>query len=512
MRAMRVLFRGDGGGPLGVGHLVRTLALVEELRRRGHDALLAGHVEGDLARRLLEAADVPVLAMPPARPGDGLEAVAALLEEHPAQVLHVDHYDLAPLPAGGHLPGGTLLSSMEEGSFGRRRADVVIDPTVGAQRQDRPDDGSAWVLRGSEFAAIRRSVRDQRRVRPGEQPEQAGRVLVQMGGTDPLGLTPLVVRALARTGLPLQVSVVVRRDHVAQVREAAGAAAHLDLDLHEPGADATALLGSHDLVVSAAGTTVWELCCVGAPMALVQAVDNQQDGYARVVAAGAATGLGGPQDAADAERTGRALRELLLDRQARQAMATAAAGLVDGLGAWRIVGAWEHALVRPAPVPPVLPEGWTVRAASRDDAELLWEWRRHVDAHSSRSGRTVTRAEHESWLVSSLGRRDRVLLLVSDAVGDVGTVRWDEHAPGDWEVSITVAPSRRGQGLARSLLAAGEVELTRGREVTAYLAVVHEDNEPSRRLFDAAGYLPDLPPDEDGFARFRRPGPGRVTR
>jgi len=505
---MRVLIRCDGGGPLGVGHLVRSLALVEELRRRGHDALVAGHLEGDLARRLLEAADVPLLAMPPARPGDEVAAAVALLADHPAEVLHVDHYDLQPLPAGVRLPGGALLSSMEEGSFGRRSADVVVDPTLGAQREDRPDDGSARVLRGSGFAAVRQRVRDQRRVAPGEQPERARRVLVQMGGTDPLGLTPLVVRALGRTGLPLEVSVVIRRDRAAQVREAADAAPRLALDLHEPAADVTALLGSHDLVVSAAGTTVWELCCVGAPMALVQAVANQQDGYARVVAAGAATGLGGPPDVADAERAGQVLRELLLDQQGRQAMAASAAGIVDGLGAWRIVGAWEHALVHPAPAPPVVPEGWIVRSASRDDAELLWEWRRHVDAHSSRSGRTVTRAEHESWLASSLGRRDRVLLLVSDAVGDVGTVRWDELAPGDWEVSITVAPSRRGQGLARGLLGAGEAELTRGREVTAYLAVVHEDNEPSRRLFDAAGYLPDQPRDEDGFARFRRPGPG----
>jgi GNAT superfamily N-acetyltransferase len=105
-----------------------------------------------------------------------------------------------------------------------------------------------------------------------------------------------------------------------------------------------------------------------------------------------------------------------------------------------------------------------------------------------------------------------VLLMAEDAVGAVGavgTVRWDLVTGSEWEVSITVAPQRRGQSLARSLLRAGEVALSerarsRGADVSAYLAVVHLDNAGSVRLFETSGYVPDLPPDPRGFMRYRK--------
>jgi ribosomal protein S18 acetylase RimI-like enzyme len=105
----------------------------------------------------------------------------------------------------------------------------------------------------------------------------------------------------------------------------------------------------------------------------------------------------------------------------------------------------------------------------------------------------------------------------------VGTVRWDlvrdgeaENEAGDeWEVSITVAPERRGQSLARSLLRAAELALSEttrasGADVSAYRAVVHVDNGASVRLFESSGYLPDLPPDPKGFMRFRKNARGTL--
>lgn len=76
-------------------------------------------------------------------------------------------------------------------------------------------------------------------------------------------------------------------------------------------------------------------------------------------------------------------------------------------------------------------------------------------------------------------------------------------------MSITVAPERRGQGLAARLLAAGEVALLgeRAEAPTVLLAAVHRDNEASRRLFRRSGYLPDSPPDADGFARLVKLAP-----
>jgi RimJ/RimL family protein N-acetyltransferase len=144
------------------------------------------------------------------------------------------------------------------------------------------------------------------------------------------------------------------------------------------------------------------------------------------------------------------------------------------------------------------------------DAERLLQWRNDPATRAgSRSSGEVPWDDHLRWLNASLAGTDRLLLVVEDPVGSVGTVRWDRLSELEWEVSITVAPQRRGQSLARPALRAAELALlevtrSRGAAVSAYLAEVHVDNDASMRLFESSGYLPDLPPDPRGFMRYRK--------
>ncbi|MGN6637175.1 MAG: bifunctional UDP-2,4-diacetamido-2,4,6-trideoxy-beta-L-altropyranose hydrolase/GNAT family N-acetyltransferase, partial [Oryzihumus sp.] len=158
---MRVLIRCDGGGEQGVGHVIRSLALAEEAAARGHDVLVAGAFEGDFVRRQLDAAPVTVLALPPHTRAEGIDSPLPLLQEHPVDVLHVDHSEVHGALAHGlraGMPDGVLLSNVEDGDFGRRPAHLVVDPTWGSEGAPRPVDGSRWLLRGAEYAAMRRQV------------------------------------------------------------------------------------------------------------------------------------------------------------------------------------------------------------------------------------------------------------------------------------------------------------------------------------------------------------------
>jgi GNAT superfamily N-acetyltransferase len=337
-----------------------------------------------------------------------------------------------------------------------------------------------------------------------------------MGGTDPVGLAPRAVDLLARTGLALEVTAIAVGENAERAR-AAAQGSRLSLTVLAPVDDLAAMMSAHDLVISAAGTSIWELCCIAVPAAAVWVVDNQRDGYDRVVAAGAAIGLGGPELGVG-EHAVDLLREALTDPQVRTGLARAGRQVVDGLGAWRVVRMWEQALsVRS--LPPVDAAGLVARPANLQDSRQLWQWRNDPATRAgSRSSAEVSWDDHRRWFAASLARTDRVLLIVQDEAGPVGTVRWDLRSEGEWEVSITVSPRRRGQHLARPLLRTAEVALS-GRTdeaarsgvtlsgvtaVRAYLAVVHIDNEPSMRLFETSAYVPDLPPDQRGFMRFRK--------
>jgi spore coat polysaccharide biosynthesis predicted glycosyltransferase SpsG/GNAT superfamily N-acetyltransferase len=531
---VRIVLRCDGGGSLGVGHVMRSLALAEAAVAAGHEVVLAGHFEGPFLAGQLASAPVEVVQLGVPVAGADPQPLIDLVGRLRPDVLHVDSYDASGQAVVSDLAfDNVILSNMEDGTFGRRPADVVVDPTFGAELSARPDDGSTWLLRGSRYTPLRQRVLDASR-RDVTAGEVARTVLVVMGGTDPVGLAPPVVGLLARTGLALEVTVIAVDENADRVR-AAARGSRLSLTVLAPVDDLAALMSGQDLVISAAGTTVWELCCIGVPMALVWAVDNQREGYDRVVAAGAAVGLGGPElggpDRGGDESAVGLLKTALRDSQVRADLVLAGRGIVDGLGAWRVVRTCEQALGLGRPARPVADAGLVARPATLEDARRLWEWRNDPGTRAgSRNAEIVPWLEHLAWLESSLTREGRVLLLMEDPAGPVGTVRWDlrqerkgegEH---EWEVSITVAPDLRGQSLARPMLRAAEAALlkvtlpdvalsevarSRGTDVTAYLAVVHVDNRASVRLFETSGYVPDLPPDPRGFMRFRKAA--RVT-
>jgi RimJ/RimL family protein N-acetyltransferase len=332
--------------------------------------------------------------------------------------------------------------------------------------------------------------------------DDAGRVLVVLGGTDALGVTGELFGVLARTGRPLQVTAVAQPDAGDDLRGRASDLG-LDVDLVAPQSDLTDLMLASDLTISAAGTTVWELLCLGVPAALVCVADNQRPGYERVLTRRAAVGLGDAGRGLDLDRAAATLREVLDEAGLRRGLAAAGRRLVDGRGAWRVVGAWEQ-LTATGPV--VVPPPVDVRLASAEDADLLRRWRDDPATRAaSRSAATVDPDAHQSWLAQVLVDRDRHLLVGSDGQGDVGTVRWDRVDDGEWEVNITVAPGRRGGGLAGRLLASAEGWLADREPATStMLAAIRAENEPSMRLFRSARYLPDLPPDAEGFLRLVR--------
>lgn len=139
------------------------------------------------------------------------------------------------------------------------------------------------------------------------------------------------------------------------------------------------------------------------------------------------------------------------------------------------------------------------RQATAADSALLLEWRNDpVTRQWSIDRSAVAPADHERWLASVLADPGRHLLVV-EAPTPVGVVRFDSCGEGEFEVSITVAPSARGRGIARPVLTAGHEWLRGEAGPTRVLARVRTGNAASWRLFEGAGYTPVSSDDEFGL-------------
>lgn len=481
----RVVLHCNCGPEYGMGHLMRTIAIAADARQRGWEIDLVGDLDDAgiaIARRMLGEVEVVALR------GSPLAAELSARAQR-AAVIHLDSY--WPVPDLSRT--GALISNMQDGPYGVRSADLAIDANLGAERWFAQPDRSGVRLAGIDLAVIRRQVLDQRgsASRGGTRP----RVLLVMGGTDPLGLSARVIRGLGEISAPLDLTVIDPRERP-DVLSAAATSPHL-VDVHGFVEDLPALARHHDLVITAAGTSVWDFACMGLPMALVCAVDNQRAGYREVIGRKLAIGLGEPPHPDLEARIGSLSAVLGADADlASQAQSLMRA--VDGLGTWRIVSAWDQLIRVPLSQRETTAE-LTARLASLDDASLLFEWRNDPQTRSnSRSRGALVWSDHRSWMERSLADPDRRLLIVESEGVPVATCRWDRLTSMDWEVSITMAPAARGRGLALSVLEAATEALDADAPVRM-MAVVHTDNLASQRLFERAGYLPHLPPDDQGF-------------
>lgn len=144
--------------------------------------------------------------------------------------------------------------------------------------------------------------------------------------------------------------------------------------------------------------------------------------------------------------------------------------------------------------------GLVARAAAAPDADLLLRWRNDAETRAwSRSSAPVAPDRHAAWLTAVLADPVRHLWVLEQDGEPVATVRHDRIRQGRYEVNVTVAPHRRGEGLAtKALAAAGEALAQQDPSPHVIEAHVLPDNTASLAVFGAAGYR-RAGDDEDGL-------------
>jgi spore coat polysaccharide biosynthesis predicted glycosyltransferase SpsG len=337
---LRIAMRCDAGQVTGVGHLVRSVALAEEFRARGAEVTFLSNLDNvPWAEKQLADRGLPV-QLGPTTPGELLRAVGAL----GADAVVVDSYELDPACGVALRGAGVPVAAIVDGDIRGQVADLYIDQNLDAELLPVVLPDGARRLAGLRYALLRDSVRQLRPAAPARAPRaEPPRVLCFFGGTDAYGAAPVLTRLLVATNAPFEAIVVAGRPQLRAELAALAPGPEQSIAVIDPTDELPRLVAEADLVISASGTSTWELLCLGAPAALVWVVDNQQLGFERVVAHGLAVGLGRLDTLATDAATGAGavsrLRTLLTTPAQRTALAARAWAAVDGRGRERAADA-----------------------------------------------------------------------------------------------------------------------------------------------------------------------------
>lgn len=336
LRDRRLIVRADAGPAIGTGHVMRSLALATGWIVLGGTATLVS--------RCLP----PALRTQAAELGVGVEDLEAEIDTptrwlaRPAGAVVIDGwaFDTAYLSEVA-LTGVPLLVVDDKVDRVHYPGALLLNPNLPADPARYAGRTEARLLLGPHYAPLRRAFRDRRHSR--EQPPVARSLLVLMGGADPDGYSAIALRAATDAAVELGKGTIVRlvvggaNPRLPELRATATACA-TDVEIHHDVRDMAALMADADLAISAAGSTIWELCCMGVPAVVGSLNDSETPSATHLDALGAAVDLG-PFSSVNAVRIRHALVELGRDQRRRHLLSEAARNLVDGRGVDRILGA-----------------------------------------------------------------------------------------------------------------------------------------------------------------------------
>ena len=322
----RVLVRCDGSHRLGMGHVVRCLAVAEELRDSQRCEVVFAVREGPQA----------IAAIKPR----GFEIRdPALSLEPPFDALILDIRDDLPVEAVLSLrERGVVVATIDDPSERRLAADLAFYPPVPQLERMSWDGFDGELLVGFEWIVLRRDLQRAREIRATRRATERAttRLLVTMGGSDPAGMTSKTLAALAQLNRHLEIDVVlgpafIEDESFRSVLDQTGAS----VMVHRAPEDMPALMVRADLALAAFGVTAYELASLGVPALYLCLTDDHAEAASALTDAGLARSLG-RHDLVSTSVLADAIEGFCTDSTALEEMRRRGPELIDGLGARRI--------------------------------------------------------------------------------------------------------------------------------------------------------------------------------
>lgn len=357
---MNVVVRADSSSDIGIGHIMRCLALAEAMHAKGTNVSFicrdfAGNIADYIASKGFR---VDMLATPTQQFTNAstlrhaswlgvdmrqdVEETLDILNKQPAvDWLIVDHYALDEKWQQRVREKSNKIAVIDDLADRRHDCDLLLDQNLSENMHVRYDalvPGQCRKLIGPEFALLRPEfslARGRLRQRDGI----VKKILVFFGGADPTDETSKTLDALQNIVTPeIKVLVVVGGGNRRWESIKERCAAFPQMTFFRQIDNMADLMVEADLAIGAGGSTTWERCCLGLPSLVVTIAMNQVQLTVEAAKSGAAVYAGEAEQLTPTELAD-SIRSLIFDPTKLVEMSVAGMRLVDGCGTARVLEA-----------------------------------------------------------------------------------------------------------------------------------------------------------------------------
>ena len=345
---MNIIFRTDASVNIGTGHVMRCLALAEELRQKGTDINFICREEAGNLISYIENREYKVDQLP----GEidietDRRLTNKILSKYEAKPdgLIIDHYDIDISYESSLRDRVKKIMVIDDLADREHDCDLLLDQNY-SKNEDRYNGlvpGNCIQLLGPEYAILRpqfQKARGNLRKRDGG----VNRILLFMGGVDSKDITSKALRAihmLDRSDIVVDVVIGDLNPYHDEIKNLTSKIPNTSC--HHNVENMAELMASADLSIGACGITTWERCCAGLPTIAIILAENQKNISESLDKEGALINLGWYHNV-----TGNNIKdgiEGLIDNPQKVAsMSDKSRSLVDGEGVSRVYDATRGCL------------------------------------------------------------------------------------------------------------------------------------------------------------------------
>lgn len=363
---MNVIFRVDASFEIGNGHVMRCLTLAITLKRYGAQCnFICRDLPGNLIDLIrgrgfnVDALPAPLVHFPNVSmqtkgdidyslwlgvdsETDWAQTLMALKGEHP-DCLVVDHYSLNKSWESAARDSCHKLIVIDDLVDRFHDCDILINQNFGTTKLEYeglvPSD--CKVLAGEKYALLRREFSEFRSLSLLRRGIPFVRnILITMGGVDQKNITTLVLRVIESCNFPGDIKFTVVMgpnapwlEDVRNIVDRMNKSVCIRVNVE----NMAGLMAESDLVIAAAGSTTWELCCLGVPAILIVLADNQRATANRLQQELISMIMEITPNFED--ELGRCIEHIINNVSAQISLSKKSRKIIDGLGSFRVASA-----------------------------------------------------------------------------------------------------------------------------------------------------------------------------
>jgi spore coat polysaccharide biosynthesis predicted glycosyltransferase SpsG len=328
---MKVAIRADASKLQGSGHVMRCLSLARALSTRNVDVTFYTSIRDlDWLATSVLASGIKIEATTP----NSLFCSSIIWEDF--DLIVVDSYQI-PAEEISKLNTIRPVLVIIDGDRRGIKADIYLDQNLGSEHsiEGTFEQGKQpLLLFGAKYSLVRPEVLENRRseIRLSLTLESA-KLLVFFGGSDPFRGATSLSRVLSDSNITNLTVIAPKSDHleITQYLDKCNA------NIIEFTDSIPRLIAEADAVVSAAGTSAWDISTIGTPAGYFSVADNQTASLEAIEKYGIGVSLGKLVKIDDNSNIVRQkIEQLILDEKKRVSLFSSSHQLFDGEGCNRV--------------------------------------------------------------------------------------------------------------------------------------------------------------------------------